>query len=356
MPISNPTPHPRPRLAIAIDTEEAFNWDEPFSREHTCVSHMRYVPLLQDLFLGFGAKPTYLIDYPVAAQADGYGPLREFVQDGKADVGAHLHPWNTPPLAEDVNAFNSYAGNLPPDLERAKLQCLRDTIEDAFGRPPRVYRAGRYGLGPSSLATLGSLGFEVDTSPTPAFDLTGDGGPDYSDFPTAPFWADKRGGVLCVPYSGAFVGPLPRPVGAAIHRAVMRLPGSGLSIALLSLLKIVYRARLSPEGFTLGEMQGLTRQLLAAGNEIFVLSFHSPTIEPGNTPYAKTLAERDAFLGKIRDYIAFFVGECGGELTTLTEYRAELIARETLGTRLVCGVSDSRVKASWDMQRSCVAP
>src|SRR5690606_9158651 len=107
-------------------------------------------------------------------------PLRAWAAEGRAIVGAHLHPWVSPPHDEDVNARNSYPGNLPAALERAKLERLRDEIEARIGQRPVVYKAGRYGFGPHTADALAALGFEIDLSGCPAFDHSADGGPDYA--------------------------------------------------------------------------------------------------------------------------------------------------------------------------------
>ena len=64
-----------------------------------------------------------------------------------------------PPHDEEVITFNSFAGNLPMALERAKINDLTDTIEAAFGRRPVVYRAGRYGVGPNTAELLEEAGY-----------------------------------------------------------------------------------------------------------------------------------------------------------------------------------------------------
>jgi hypothetical protein len=63
-------------------------------------------------------------------------------------------------------------------------------------------------------------------------------------------------------------------------------------------------------------MKALTRALLARGERIFVLSFHSPSLEPGHTPYVVDERTRGAFLARIEAYLDFFLGELGGEAAT----------------------------------------
>src|SRR3546814_3702835 len=117
------------------------------------------------------------------------------------------HPWVTPPHDEEVNARNSYTGNLPADLQRAKMIALRDAIRDRFGIQPTAYRAGRYGLGPNTAAMLAELGFRCDTSVRSGFDYRAGHGPDYRDAPLHPWWVRTgQGAVLEIPVTTVFGG------------------------------------------------------------------------------------------------------------------------------------------------------
>jgi hypothetical protein len=82
---------------------------------------------------------------------------------------------------------------------------------------------------------------------------------------------------------------------------------------------------LSPEGNTLAEMQALTRALHADGLRIFSLTFHSPSLRPGCSPYVRTTADRDAFLDTIDRYCDFFFTELGGEPTTAEDLFNDLV-------------------------------
>jgi hypothetical protein len=95
-------------------------------------------------------------------------------------------------------------GNLPRDLEREKIETSsrRSRRLSASGRAPTS--PGRYGFGPNTAATLLELGFEVDLSPLPAFDLSADGGPDWSRAPLEP--REVRPGLLAIPATSAFTG------------------------------------------------------------------------------------------------------------------------------------------------------
>jgi len=315
----------KPVLAVVVDTEEEFDWDAPFSREATSVEALAELDRLQDVCEEHGVRPTYACDWPVVTSDLGQRALGAHLEAGRCEVGAHLHPWVTPPHTEEVTSHNSYPGNLPPDLEREKLEQLTNAIEERLGHRPRVYRAGRYGFGPRTAETLVALGYTVDVSPLAGFDLSEDGGPDWSGLDPRPYSFGADGGLVGFPATGGFAGWLPG--GGGLHRALhtalpaaLRLPG------ILSRLGAFERLMLSPEGFTLTHMQRLTRALLAHGVRIFQFSIHSPSMLPGCTKYSRNPQERDELLTRCAGYFRWFREEVGGEMITPTELPQRLEA------------------------------
>ena len=313
-----------PVICVVIDTEEAFDWGRSHDRSQTDVSSMAAIGLVQEVFDDLGDCPCYVVDYPVASQPDGFGLLKTFLEDGRCVVGAHLHPWVNPPHHEEVCAYNSFPGNLDGELEHAKLEVLTQTIESAFDVRPEIYKAGRYGLGPRTGNILSKLGYSLDLSPSPGFDYSGEGGPDFFDYSNHPFWFGPGENLLSIPCTGGFVGflgsaagPVYRWVSGPLGRR-FRAPG------VLARLRAVERARLSPEGFTLAEMTRLTKGLSRAGVQVFTLSFHSPSVVPGNTPYVLDDRELDDFIHRIRSYLEFFLGELGGKSLNPLQIRDRL--------------------------------
>jgi hypothetical protein len=331
--VREPAPLPsseKPRLLVVIDTEEEFDWDASpaFDRRNTSVEAMRDAHLGQTLFDELGIVPTWVADYPVVTQPAGYEPLRAWQQEGRALVGAHLHPWVSPPHEEAVNPRHSYPGNLPQDLEHRKLEHLTDEIEQRIGRRPTLYKAGRYGFGPHTTGALEALGYQVDLSGCPAFDHSGDGGPDYSDLAPDPYWFGDS--LLGIPTTGAFVGWLASMAttsAPALHRASQRPPlATARAAGILSRARALERLMLTPEGYGLDHLQRLTRALLARGVRTFTYSFHSPSLRPGCTPYVRNQAELADFLAVTRDYLEWFQGELDGVPTTPLELRDQLMS------------------------------
>src|SRR5262249_25229080 len=92
----------KPRLVAVVDTQEEFDWSEPFWRERISVKAMRRIESAQRIFDRYLITPVYVIDYPVVSQPDGYRPIQEIHSAGRCSVGAHLHPWVNPPFEEEV--------------------------------------------------------------------------------------------------------------------------------------------------------------------------------------------------------------------------------------------------------------
>jgi len=310
---------------VVIDTEEEFDWSQEFAREHTSVQAMQWINRVQVIFDEYGIVPVYVIDFPVASQPNGYKPLAEIHNDQRCIIGSHLHPWVNPPFEEVVNRRNSFAGNLPMTLEKTKLLVLTECIEEHFGRRPTIYKAGRYGVGPNTTAILEELGYEIDLSVCPHMDYAHEEGPDYSAHTSWPFRFGKDKRLLEIPLTVGYTG-LFRHLGPAIHPVVtnslftsLRIPG------VLAHLNLLNKSWLSPEGYTTTEHQQLVRTLYHGGLRVFSMAFHSPSVEPGHTPYVRSQADLDEFLGKIRCFFDFFFGELQGVASTPFRLKQELL-------------------------------
>ncbi len=312
-----PTSWP-PTLVVVVDTEEEFDWNAPFDSGSKTVINIGFLPLAQDVFDRYGVVPIYVIDYPVASTPAAVAVLRAF--EGRCEIGAHLHPWVNPPAEGRIDAYHSYPGNLPSGTERRKLAALTRMITENFDVRPKVYKAGRYGIGATTPATLRELNYTIDVSVVPHTDFSGDGGPDFRGAPTTPFMIDDN---LCeLPLSVHFVGRLAffgsQLFSCIDHPAARRLRLPGLC-ARLGLLE---RLRLSPEGHSLGDLIRHTRAALGTGTRLFMLTFHSSSLLPGATTYVRTESERSAFLKTLDDYLRFFLSEIGGQADTVTRVAA----------------------------------
>jgi hypothetical protein len=312
----------RPRLVVLVDAEEEFDWREPFSRSNSRVTNIAAQHRAHRIFERYGIVPSYMVDYPVARQRDGYQPLVELYRDGRCRVGAQLHPWVTPPFTEEVTVRNSFAGNLPRELEHAKLGRLVEVIEANFGLRPISFTAGRYGVGRSTQGLLEDLGFRIDSSVRPHTEYMSQGGPDFRHCSAQPYWVGRERQLLELPRTVGLTGLLAANgrrlfdlLQAGIGRR-LRLPG------LFARCRLLERTALTPEGMSQRELRRLTTTMIATGHRVFVLSYHSPSLVPGNTPYVSSARHLAAFLDRLEGYFDFFMGELGGEPATPDEIRA----------------------------------
>lgn len=278
------------RYTIFVDTEEEFDWDAPFDRTQRAVTATAAIPAASRRFAAWGAPLTFLVDHPIATDPAAIDAIQAALADGASAVGAQLHPWVNPPFDEAVTAANSFAGNLPRDLEVAKLRILTQAIGDAFGEAPRTYRAGRYGLGPHTLELIAALGYRIDSSMRSRYDYTRQGGPDYRAIGNQAF-RTFDGAIVELPLTTVYTGAL-RGRGPAIDRAVSRVPRMAGVLARTGLLG---RVALTPEDMPVDDALEAIRIAVDEGLPLLNFSFHSPSLVPGHTPYVRDAVDLAEF-------------------------------------------------------------
>lgn len=299
-------PDGRPVCTIVVDAEEDFDWLTPtYGTAHT-TANMRSLRALQEIAGAYGLPPTYLLTYPILQSPEIVQALRRRVERGECELGVQLHPWVTPPFDAASASDTSFAGHLAPELERRKLVELARKFAECFGTPARMYRAGRYGLGEHSAALLDELGFTIDTSLAPRTNFASEGGPDFASYAYRPFWFGTRRPLLEVPLCREIVGWGGRLAPALYHTASAAPAAAGLPLlGLASRLRCAERITLSPEGNDFRAMARLARRLHAAGQRVFVVSFHSSSLAVGRNPYVQTKAELHGFYDRLSAILAF---------------------------------------------------
>lgn len=304
----------RPILSVIIDTEAEFDWSGRFARDGHRTDAMLQQEPAQAIFARYQVTPTYLIDYPVASDPQACAILADFLARGRAALGIQLHPWTNPPFAELLCRRNSFPSSLPAALQAAKIERLIETVERNLGLAPKIFKAGRYGLADPTARLLERYGLEVDTSVVPFTDFSAEGGPSFYGCPDAPFWFGWQRRLLALPVTRSLCGRLPKPLAGALVPLLHSPWGERCHApGIFARAGLVDRLTLTPEGLELADLRRLTRTLLARGQRIFTLLFHSPSLAPGNTPYVRDAAELGQFLGRIEGYLRFFMEELGGE-------------------------------------------
>jgi hypothetical protein len=267
------------RFVVFVDVEEEFDWDRLLSRDNRSVEAIAALPGAHARFADAGVPLALMVDHPVATDARAVDLIGPLLTGGSA-VGAQLHPWVNPPFNEGLTPRNSFAGNLPRDLEAAKLDALTGAIIAAFGVRPTAYRAGRYGIGPATFDLLAERGYRLDSSMRPGFDYVAEGGPNFSAVGNHPF---RIGGLIELPSTTVFTG-LARSGGMRLYRASGRVPKGRAVLARAGLLQ---RIPLTPEGIPVAEALEAVRVAVGEGLRVLNFAFHSPSLAAGHTPYVR---------------------------------------------------------------------
>lgn len=281
------------RFTIFVDAEEEFDWGLPFRRDGYGTAAIAALPDAHRRFAERGVTVGYLIDYPLASESGAIDLLHQVLAIGLAEIGTQLHPWVNPPFEEVVDVPNSFAGNLPQALEAAKLDALTAAITRAFGRAPRVYRAGRYGLGSHTLRLLAARGYLIDTSMRARHDYSGEQGPNYRTIGNHAFRTGPHERVLELPLTTVYTGLL-RGLGDTLHRGLGQVARAR---GVAARLRFLDRVALTPEGTSVSAALEAVRVGVGEGVRVLNLSYHSPSLVPGHTPYVRDAADlRDFWL------------------------------------------------------------
>ena len=269
------------RFMVFVDVEEEFDWSAPLDARNRAVTAMRALPMAHARFARHGVGLHCMVDHPVASDPAAVDILRAVLADGRSAIGAQLHAWVTPPYASPAPG-DSYAGNLPPALEAAKLDTLTALLTEAFGTAPIAYRAGRYGIGPATVALLASRGYRIESSVRARYDYRADGGPDFTAIGNAAY---RSGGLLELPLTSVFTGRL-RALGPSLYSALRHVPHARGAFSRAGLLQ---RIALTPEDMPIeAALEAVRIAVLEERQRLISFSFHSPSLEIGHTPYVRS--------------------------------------------------------------------
>ena len=86
-----------PVFIITIDTEGDNLWANP---QTVTTENATFLPRFQELCERFRFKPTYLVNYEMAEDEQFQSFGRGVLANQTAEIGLHIHPWNSPPFDE----------------------------------------------------------------------------------------------------------------------------------------------------------------------------------------------------------------------------------------------------------------
>ncbi len=288
-----------PAFLITIDTEG----DDLWSRPHNITTrNSEWLPRFQNTCEAYGLVPTYLVNYEMACCPVFQQFGREVVRRGTAEIGMHLHAWNSPPLvpltADDFGCA-PYLIEYPLEVMREKLEFMTRLLRSTFEAEITSHRAGRWGFNGDYARALLECGYRVDCSVAPNVSWSGHpggtgGGPDFRDAPREPYFLDfnnvcSRGnsGLLEVPVTVVPEAPsrfdwLRRmcPAGSLAGRALNRLAP-----------RVTW---VQPNGRNLARMLRLLDGVVERGESYAEFTLHSSELMPGGSPAFRTAGSIDA--------------------------------------------------------------
>jgi hypothetical protein len=330
-------------FVITLDTEPDNEWGR---RSVPTTENARFVPRFHELCQKAGGfKITYLMTLEMAEDPFLRDYLAPRLRAGECEVGAHLHPWNTPPLVsvtEDDTKHHPYLYEYPEDVQRQKLATLVAAIERTYGVRPVSYKAGRWGLDGRHAAILEELGFRVDTSVCPGVNWgpsmghpQGKGGPNFDRAPIRPYWLSRddvcRPGsldVLEVPPTIVFYSPLGRYV-----------PGVRMMYGRVRKFRRLFDRKhagvqwLRPYPYmTVERMKRVIALARHAGAPVLNMTFHSSELMPGGSPYNKTEKSIEDLYVRLDGFLSSLRSE-GVRSVTLSEARELLAGNAATATK-----------------------
>lgn len=324
----------RPKIyfLLSVDTEEEFDWAGDFPQQHCSVENIQQLPEFQTFCDGLGIRPTYLVDYPVAADTNSAAILREIVSQGRAEIGAHLHPWCTPPLTEENGERESHVVNLSPELIVSKLEHLTEIIKTNLDVEPKSFRTGRWGTDAAVMKAVLDAGYDVESSMIPLYENT------YFSFLQClnqPYWPDmanpylegQQRDILEIPVSAGF-NRSNYLLGRQLHAFLSRAPIKHLRImGFLDRLKLFRKIYLSPELASAEDMKALAASEIKNQHQMLHMFIHSSSLLPGKNSYTGSALELQNFYSSIKQVVEYLHEHADVVFCTISECKVKLFPR-----------------------------
>jgi len=308
------------KLVVTIDVEEEQKWGT-FKAKGNTTRHLENIDRLQLLFEKYKVKPTYLLNWEALQNKKAVAKFKNYLKNEKCEIGAHMHPWATPPHHEKICEKNTFANNLPAKLVEQKLKNITNKIKKEFKVQPKTFKAGRYGFNENQAKILKKLGYRVDTSVTPYISHEQFQGPSFVDFPNLPYLLDlnnikkenKKSNLLEIPATVGF--------NLENFELANKIYNSkNLISKILMHFKIVKRLKLTTEGFSAKEMEQISNIYLKRKSPVLHIEFHSENIMHGFVEYVATTEELEKFYSKLEEVFDYLINEKKVEPMTCTEF------------------------------------
>ena len=312
----------RPAFLITVDTEGDSLWSRP---ERVSTKNAEYLWRFQESCERYGLRPTYLTDWQMANSPVFRDLARDALGRGMAEVGMHLHAWDSPPiepLTSDDTHHHPYLIEFPEHPMRGKIETLTDRLEQTFGVRMVSHRAGRWAFNEMYARMLLESGYLVDCSVTPHVSWRsshgapeGAGGSDYSNCPETPYFVNLDD------IRSAGASPLLEvPVTIRLSRPPALLEWvRPVTRHLPFVRRILPKPRwLRPNRNNGAGLRRLVAESLRDGRDNVQFMLHSSELMPGGSPTFDTTARIEGLYRDLERLFALAAGDFDG--LTLRQY------------------------------------
>ncbi len=323
-------------FVVTVDTEADDEWTRSGAPSY---ENTRALPAFQELCDRYGVRPTYLVTYDVAADKDSLAILRDLLQDGNCEIGAHLHGWRTPPFYDPLDSSSqchAYLYEYPKEVQAEKVKVLTEFLAQSFQVKMQSYRAGRWGIDSYGIALLEATGYRIDTSVAPLRswaekkgDPEGKGGPSFRRAPMRPYYASVddvqqpgTSNILEIPVSVRILSPALKVDWVRAFAGVFSGGGIGRRIIrnILRKLGIAELITLNPAVNSLRHMTILAQRLIKTGEPIINMALHSSELMAECSPEVRDVHDQQLVWQRLKDIFTFVSNYSQIQKLTLTEY------------------------------------
>lgn len=312
-----------PGFLITIDTEGDNLWGCP---QQVTTRNAAFLPRFARLCEEFGFKPTWLTTHEMAMDPAFLHFGREAVRRGQAEIGMHLHAWNSPPLTpltDDDARHQPYLVEYPAELMHAKVDLMTRLLRERFETPVVSHRAGRWSLDSAYAGLLAQQGYLIDCSVAPHVSWAdtpgqpgGNGGTDYRHFPDRPYVMD----LDHIDRAGA--SPLLELPVSVIRSRLNRL--APWSYQLPGFRRWAWRHQpdllwLYPTGHNLADLQCVVQEAVLTQRPCLEMVLHSSELMPGGRQTLHDVASIERLYHDLRALFTVIAHAFVG--MTLAEFR-----------------------------------
>jgi hypothetical protein len=307
------------KLVLTMDVEEEGLFQSHYAPTDAPTENVAELTRLDPIFREWGIRPTLLVSYQVIRHKRHQDLLASLAHRWGAEIGAHLHPWNTPPLEPLPHPEPVPSELIPRALLEAKLRTLLDTLSQA-GFAASSFRMGRFNMGPAMFSVLERAPeIQVDSSVCPLTKYYG--GPVRLGLRTDPYFPDVHDPLVA---GNSRILEVPVTIVPAIPRLGRFLvcldeknvfPDTWIPEIAAKLASLPAQ----PMWTGLRRLKAAVRLHRRRGGTVLSSFFHSSEIMPGGCPQHTSRKDIDGFLTKLNRFLGWLRTEFAVESMTLSE-------------------------------------